>query len=99
MRSSGIGPASWPSPRGVISRNLVPSKALGLDRGLGAVAEVDVVVDVELHQHLRAVQRDARTLCPTSISRNLHGRTGGQAAGLGEVGRVVLSGLTNGSLS
>ena len=71
VRSSGIGPVSWPSPRGVTSRILVPEHALGLDRRLGAVTEVDVLGDVELDQHPGAVQVDAGHL-PDPETRNLH---------------------------
>ena len=66
VRSSGIGAGQLTvAARGDLE-DLGAQQALGLDRRLGAVAEPDVVVDVERDQHPRPVELDARTPCPTS---------------------------------
>ena len=69
----------------------------GLDRGLGSVTEVDTIANGEVHQHLRAFKADIGDPAD-GHARHPHVTTGLDAAGLGEVGRVVGGALDEGNL-
>ena len=43
--------------------HLAAEHGLGLDRGLGAVTQLDAVPNGEVHQHLRPLELDAGTPC------------------------------------
>ena len=57
----GIGPDSLAVATRCHLEDLGAQQALGLDRGLGAVTEPDMLVDLERDQDPRPVELDART--------------------------------------
>jgi hypothetical protein len=75
------------TPRGDLE-DLRAQQALGFDRRLGVIAEMDVPGDGELHERSRPIQLDGLDVAHLE-TRNLHALTGCQAAGIREVSRVL----------
>ena len=95
---AGIGPASWPSPRGVTSRILAPSRLLVLIAASVRSPSRMFLSTLNLTSTRGAVEFDGCDLAHPK-PETCTACTGCQPAGLGEVRRVLLALLRNGSLS